>query len=85
LSKVDRDKEKNIIRRTILCSHAGVSESKEDKVNLRDRNSQRCNYPFFIRASLDNNSGLWHVLDMKLEHNHEMVLLNTKYFLVVKE
>src|SRR5436190_1364448 len=71
LSKVDRDKENNIIRRTILCSRAGVSESKED--NLRDRKSQRCNCPFFIRASFDNNSGLWHILAMKLEHNHEMV------------
>ncbi|CAB4392780.1 unnamed protein product [Rhizophagus irregularis] len=81
LSKVGRDKEKNIIRRTILCSRAGVSESKEDKVNSRDRKSQRCNCPFFIRASLDNNSGLWHILAMNLEHNHEMVAPEHKMFL----
>ncbi|CAB4378322.1 unnamed protein product [Rhizophagus irregularis] len=80
LSKVGRDKEKNIIRRTILCSRAGVSES-EDKVNSRDRKSQRCNCPFFIRASLDNNSGLWHILAMNLEHNHEMVAPEHKMFL----
>ncbi|CAB4386303.1 unnamed protein product [Rhizophagus irregularis] len=81
LSKVGRDKEKNIIRRTILCSRAGVSESKEDKVNSRDCKSQRCNCPFFIRASLDNNSGLWHILAMNLEHNHEMVAPEHKMFL----
>jgi hypothetical protein len=85
LSKVGHDKEKNIIRRTILCSRAGVSESKEDKANSRDRKSQRCNCPFFIRASLDNSSGLWHILDMKLEHNHEMVAPEHKNFLIVKE
>ena len=45
LSKVGRDKAKNIIRRTILCSRAGVSESKEDKANSRCREFQRCNYP----------------------------------------
>lgn len=49
-------KKKNIIRRIILCSRAGIPESK-DKTDLRDRKS-RCNCPFFIRASLDNNSGL---------------------------
>ena len=58
LSKVGYDKEENIIRRTILCSCAGVSESKEDKANSKDHKSQKCNCPFFIRASLDNNSGL---------------------------
>jgi hypothetical protein len=81
LSKVGRDKEKNIIRRTILCSRAGAPESKEDKANLRDRKSQRCNCPFFIRASLDNDSGFWHILAMKLEHNHEMVAPEHKKFL----
>ncbi|CAG8768111.1 11599_t:CDS:2, partial [Rhizophagus irregularis] len=58
-----------------------VSESKEDKVNSRDRKSQRCNCPFFIRALLDNNSGLWHILAMNLEHNHEMVAPEHKMFL----
>ncbi|RGB24024.1 hypothetical protein C1646_773663 [Rhizophagus diaphanus] len=81
VSKVGRDKEKNIIRRTILYSRTGVSENKEDKVNSRDRKSQRCNCPFFIRASLDNNSELWHILAMNLEHNHEMVALEHKMFL----
>ncbi|PKY55860.1 hypothetical protein RhiirA4_448531 [Rhizophagus irregularis] len=81
LSKVDRNKEKNIIRRTILCSHVSVSKSKKDKVNSRDRKSQRCNCPFFIRTSLDNNSGLWHILAMNLEHNHKMVVPEHKIFL----
>ncbi|CAI2201955.1 13068_t:CDS:1, partial [Funneliformis geosporum] len=32
-------------------------------------------------TSLNNNSGLWHILVMNLKHNHEMVTSEHKMFL----
>ena len=52
--KVERDKNNNIKKRTILCSRAGVAEQKKE----RDHHSQRCNCPFMIRASFNLQTGL---------------------------
>ena len=79
--KVERDKNNNIKKRTILCSRAGVAEQKKEKNHQRDRHSQRCNCPFMIRASFNLQTGLWHILAINLEHNHEMVTFEHKKFL----
>ena len=60
---------------------SGTAEKKEDKINSRDHKSQRCDCPFFIRAFFNNNSKLWRILAMKLEHNHEMVAPEHRKFL----
>ncbi len=75
------DKNNNIKKRTILCSCAGVAEQKKEKNHQRDRHSQRCNCPFMIRASFNLQTGLWHILAINLEHNHEMVTSEHKKFL----
>src|SRR6266511_984281 len=79
--KVERDKNNNIRKRTILCSRSGVPEQKKENFNLRDRRSQRCACPFLIRASINSKTGLWHILSMNLDHNHEMVIPEHKKFL----
>src|SRR2546421_5741399 len=79
--KVKRDKNNNIRKRTILCSRSGVPEQKKENFNLRDRRSQRCACPFLIRASINSKTGLWHILSMNLDHNHEMVIPEHKKFL----
>src|SRR4051794_26749149 len=56
--KVERDKNNMIRKRTILCSRSGVAEQKKEKINSRDRCSQRCNCPFLIRISINPKTGL---------------------------
>jgi hypothetical protein len=79
--KIERDNNNNIRKRIILCSRSGVAIQKEEKINLRDRHSQRCACPFLIRASMNPQTGLWHILTMKLDHNHEMIIPQHKKFL----
>ncbi|CAG8590478.1 7054_t:CDS:1 [Funneliformis caledonium] len=82
--KVKRDKNNNIRNRTILCSRSGVPEQKEEKINSRNHQSQRCNCPFLIRASINTQTGLWHTLAVKLDHNHAMVISEHKKFLYIE-
>ncbi|CAB5336727.1 unnamed protein product [Rhizophagus irregularis] len=79
--KVKRDKNNNIRKGTIVCSRAGIARQKDENINSRDRQSQRCDCPFLIRASLNSQTGVWHILAMKLDHNHEMVNPEHKKFL----
>ena len=51
----EQETEKIVRKRILLCSRAGHSQCDSSK---RNRKSQRCNCPFFIRASLDNTNGL---------------------------
>ncbi|CAG8851737.1 18835_t:CDS:2, partial [Gigaspora margarita] len=71
--------EKSFRKRTLLCSQAGFAESKEcnsnDEIPKKERNrvSQRCGCPFYIRVSLNNLNSLWQIINMDLTHNHLMV------------
>ncbi|POG62659.1 hypothetical protein GLOIN_2v1694616 [Rhizophagus irregularis DAOM 181602=DAOM 197198] len=76
-----KSKENNIRKRTIVCSRAGIARQKDENINSRDRQSQRCDCPFLIRASLNSQTGVWHILAMKLDHSHEMVNPEHKKFL----
>src|ERR1044071_9343348 len=79
--------EKKIRKRTLLCSRAGHVESKEcgsdENLNSKGRNktSQRCDCPFYVRASLNSTSGLWYIINMHLIHNHHMVDENHWHFM----
>src|SRR4051794_15718706 len=80
--------EKKVRTRTLLCSRAGYSESKENDLegdenssNKRNQKSQRCECPFYIRAFLENSNGLWYITNMDLTHNHQMVDESHRFFM----
>ncbi|CAG8682802.1 21731_t:CDS:2 [Gigaspora margarita] len=79
--------EKEIRKRTLLCSRSDFPESKEynseDENSKKERNraSQRCGCSFYIRASLNNTNGLWYIISMDLVHNHQMVNKNHRIFM----
>jgi hypothetical protein len=79
--------ERRIRKRTLLCSRAGHTELKEcgseDEISSKGRGktSQRCDCPFYVRASLNSTNGLWYIINMNLIHNHHMVDENHQHFM----
>src|SRR5436190_17020477 len=80
--------EKKIRTRTLLCSRADYSESKENDLeedenssSKQNRKSQRCGCSFYIRASLEDSNGLWYITNMDLIHNHQMVDESHQFFM----
>ncbi|KAJ1414011.1 FAR1 DNA-binding domain [Sesbania bispinosa] len=79
-SKVGRNKERNLVRKTFLCFKEGFRQKKH--LNRVDRKHEakpltRCGCNARIRVRLDPGSNRWCVKFFSDEHNHE--LLSDKY------
>ncbi|CAG8571630.1 3089_t:CDS:1, partial [Paraglomus occultum] len=55
--------------------------AKKEIEGKRKRVPQATDCPFRVRASHDSVTGLWHTLDVKLEHNHQMVSAEQRRFM----
>ncbi|RIB04766.1 FAR1 DNA-binding domain-containing protein [Gigaspora rosea] len=73
--KVDnRNKEKEIRKRTILCSREGTPVAKKDDDKpKRQRESKRCGCKYMVRASLNKENNKWYIIALQEIHNHAMI------------
>jgi hypothetical protein len=71
-SKVVKTKAGSLRKRDLVCSNARTTALKRPK-GIRNKPVMSTGCPFRVRASFDVMTGKWHVLLVKLEHNHRMV------------
>ena len=83
LDSAKYNEKKEIRWRDIICSRSGLSiKTKREKDqtigivvnnNTRNRPSQRCECPFFVRGILNKDNNLWVITKCNLSHNHELI------------